>query len=196
LHAGGRLAATPPPEDAPPDHYRYDPADPTPNIGGPLIFPPAGAQDQRPLEARPDVLCYTTDPLPADLEVIGPVRLELYVRSSRAHTDFVGRLCDVAPNGRSVNICEGLTRLEPGCGTPHPDGSLRITVDLYPTAHCFREGHRIRLHVASGGHPRWARKLGTGEPLATGTHMAPATQTIYHDAAHPAVLVLPVTAGV
>jgi predicted acyl esterase len=194
LHAGGRLAADPPPADAPPDHYRYDPANPTPNIGGPLIFPPAGAQDQRPLEARPDVLCYTTDPLPADLEVIGPVRLELYVRSSRAHTDFVGRLCDVAPNGRSVNICEGLTRLTPGCGTPQPDGSLRIAVDLYPTAQRFRQSHRIRIHVASGGHPRWARNLGTGEPFATGTAMLAAAQTIYHDAAHPAALVLPVTA--
>ena len=120
LHAGGRLAADPPAVDAPADHYRYDPADPTPNIGGPLIFPPAGAQDQRPLEARPDVLCYTTDPLPADLEIIGPVRLELYVYSSRAHTDLFGRLCDVAPNGRSVNICEGLTRLEPAAARHNP----------------------------------------------------------------------------
>ena len=195
LHAGGRLAATPPPAAAPPARYRYDPADPTPSLGGPLIFPPAGPQDQRPLEARPDVLCYTSDPLPADLEVIGPVRLDLYVHSSRDYTDFVGRLCDVAPNGRSVNICEGLTRLVPGCGASQPDGSLRIAVDLYPTAHRFRRGHRIRIQVASGGHPRWARNLGTGEPFATGTAMLAADQTLYHDAAHPAALVLPVTAG-
>jgi len=185
------LLSPEPPADSPPDRYRYDPADPTPNLGGGLLFPPAGPVDNRPLEARPDVLVYTTPPLKQDLEVIGPVRLQLYVRSSLAHTDFFGRLCDVHPSGRSINICDGLFRIEPGKGERLPDGTLRIEVDMWATACRFRRGHRLRLLVASGAHPRWARNLGTGEPAATATRMAVAEQEVYHDPEHPSALLLP-----
>jgi uncharacterized protein len=192
LHAGGALAAAALAAAEPPDQYRYDPADPTPSRGGPVLLPPAGPKDQRALEARPDVLCYTTAPLAADLDVIGAPRLVLYVRSTLEHTDFLGRLCDVAPNGRSINICDGLVRIEPGKGEPQPDGSLRLEIALWATAQRFKRGHRLRLQVASGAHPRWSRNLGTGEPLASGIRMLPADQTIYHDAAHPSALMLPV----
>ncbi len=192
LHPGGHLAAGDPPAASPPDRYRYDPADPTPNIGGPLLLPPAGPLDNRPLEARRDVLCYTTAPLAADLDVIGPVRLELYVRSSLAHTDFFGRLCDVYPDGRSINVCDGLFRLSPGQGEPQPDGTLRLEVDMWATAQRFRRGHRLRLLVSSGAFPRYNRNLGLGEPEGTAVRMAAADQEIYHDAAHPSALVLPV----
>ncbi|CAG0930440.1 Cocaine esterase [Thermoflexales bacterium] len=176
-----------------PDRYIYDPGDPTPAIGGPLLSFKAGPHDQRPLESRSDVLLYTSDPLADDLEVMGVPRAELYVRSSNAHTDFVARLCDVQSDGRSINLCDGFIRLEPGCGEPQPDGSLKITIELWPTANCFRRGHRLRLHVCSGGHPRWSRNLGTGESLATATGWQGAEQLIYHDAAHPSALILPVT---
>ena len=193
LHAAGVLSTEQPAVDASPDHYRYDPADPTPSVGGPLLFvPPAGPRDNRTLEARADVLLYTTPPLSSSLEVIGPVRLDLYVQSSLDHTDFFGRVCDVYPDGRSINICDGLVRLEPGDGAARPDGSRRITVGLWATAHCFAQGHRVRLQVSSGAHPRWSRNLGTGEPIATGTRMAAADQTVYHDRAHPSALILPV----
>ena len=192
LQGGAGLAPDPAPAATPPDSYRYDPADPTPAVGGALLFPPAGPRDNRDLEARPDVLCYTTAPLAADLEVIGPVTLELYVCSDREHTDFFGRVCDVHPGGLSVNICDGLFRVAPGRGTPQPDGSLRLVIALGATAVCFRRGHRIRLQVSSGAHPRWSRNLGTGDPPFAGTGMVVATQTIYHDRAHPAALVLPV----
>jgi putative CocE/NonD family hydrolase len=138
------------------------------------------------------VLTYSSPTLKAPVEIIGGVRVALYVRSSLAHTDFFARLCDVHEDGRSINICEGLFRVEPGKGDAQPDDSLRIEIDLCATAHRFRRGHRIRLLVASGSHPRWSRNLGTGEPLATGTRMQCAEQTIYHDIAHPSVLVLPV----
>lgn len=174
------------------DTYRYDPADPTPAIGGTMIFPPCGPIENSPLEMRSDVLTYTTSSLTHDVEVIGKVRLDLYVRSSLAHTDFFGRLCDVHPDGRSINICDGLFRIEPGHGEVQPDGSLKISIDLWSTAHRFLTGHRIRLQVSSGAHPRWSRNLGTGEPLGTGTRMMAADQTIYHDRAHPSALVLPV----
>jgi putative CocE/NonD family hydrolase len=195
LHAAGLLAPCDPPVDSRPDHYRYDPADPTPHLGGPLLFPPAGPLDQRPVESRSDVLVYTTPPLEADLDVIGPIRLELYVRSSRPHTDFVGRLCDVYPDGRSLNVCDGLFRVAPGRGEPQPDGTLRVEVDMGATAQRFRRGHRIRLQVASGAFPRWNRNLGLGEPEATATQMVAAEQEVYHDAVHPSALVLPVAAG-
>ncbi len=173
------------------DHYRYDPANPTPSIGGTMIFPPSGPTDNTKLEMRPDVLTYTTAPLNAPVEIMGNVKLELYVRSSLAHTDFFGRLCDIHPDGESINICDGLFRIEPGKGEPQPDGSLKITIDLWSTAHRFLKYHRIRLQVSSGAHPRWSRNLGTGEPLATGTRMIAADQTIYHDVSHPSALVLP-----
>jgi putative CocE/NonD family hydrolase len=193
LQAGGRLATDLPAGPSEPDRYRYDPADPTPAVGGAILgISGAGAQDNRSLEARPDVVCYTTPPLTREVEVIGPVRLELFVGSSRAHTDFFGRLCDVAPDGRSTNICDGLVRLAPGRGEPQPDGSLRVEVDLWSTAHRFRPGHRLRLQVSSGAHPRWSRNLGTGEPLATGRGTAVAEQAVYHDGTHPSALVLPV----
>lgn len=192
LQAGGGLAANVPAEGALPDRYRYDPADPTPNLAGPLLFPPAGPVDNRELEARPDVLVYTTAPLSEAVEVVGSPRLVLYVRSTLAHTDFFGRLCDVHPDGRSINLCDGFFRLAPGKGELQPDGTLRLEVELWPTAHRFLAGHRIRLQVSSGAHPRWNRNLGTGEPPGTATTMRPAEQTVYHNRAHPSVLVLPI----
>ncbi len=102
-------------EDAPPvsepDQYRYDPAEPTPAVGGTSTGPNSGPKDNRELEARPDVLTYSTGPLAAEVEITGPVRAELYVTSTLAHTDFFARLCDVDPKGRSVNVTDGLIRL-------------------------------------------------------------------------------------
>jgi putative CocE/NonD family hydrolase len=200
LHPASRLGTEPPPAESDPDRYRYDPADPTPALGGALLaLRGAGPQDNRPLEARPDVLCYTSAPLEQDLEVIGPVRLELYARSSQPHTDFYGRLCDVAPNGRSTNICDGLLRLHPsqpgGKPTTASGHCLRLEIDLWATAHRFRQGHCLRLLVSSGAHPRWSRNLGTGEPDATGASMVFAEQMIFHDEARPSALVLPVVSA-
>jgi putative CocE/NonD family hydrolase len=196
LHAGARLASVPPAGESPPDRYRYDPADPTPALGGALLaFRGAGPQDNRSLEARLDVLCYTTAPLDFDLDVIGPVRLELFARSSLLHADFFGRLCDVSPDGRSTNVCDGLFRMEPGPGEAQPEATHRLEVDMWATAYRFRWGHRLRLQVSSGAHPRWSRNLGTGEAIATGVRMRVADQTIYHDAAHPSALVLPVASS-
>jgi putative CocE/NonD family hydrolase len=120
------------------------------------------------------------------------VHLVLYAHSSLEYTDFYGRLCDVSPDGRSTNLCDGLVRLDPTLGRQQANGAWRIEVDLGATANRFRRGHRIRLLVSSGAHPRWSRNLGTGEPLATGTRRLEAAQTVYHDAVHPSALVLPV----
>jgi hypothetical protein len=195
LHAEGRLSTELPGSDSAPDTYCYDPADPTPAVGGAFLgFAGAGAQDNRALEARADVLCYTTPPLAQEVEIVGQVQLTLFAHSSLSHTDFFGRLCDVAPDGRSINICDGLFRVVPGRGEIQADGSLQVKLDLWATAHRFQPGHRIRLQVSSGAHPRWNRNLGTGDDPSTSTRMLVAEQTIYHDSAHPSALVLPVVA--
>jgi hypothetical protein len=175
-------------------HYTYDPLAPTPSIGGAVLSPGAGARDQRPIEQRDDVILFTTAVLAEDVDVIGHVRLELFVHSDQAHTDFIGRLCDVYPDGRSINVCEGLFRIAPGRGEPQPDGSLRINIDLWATAQRFKRGHRIRLHICSAAHPRWNRHLNSDEPLAEAQQARCAYQTIYHDDDHPSALVLPIVA--
>ncbi|HEX7973274.1 MAG TPA: CocE/NonD family hydrolase, partial [Anaerolineales bacterium] len=179
--------------DSPADSYIYDPRDPTPAVGGPLMNLQGGQQDNWTLEAREDVLTFTSPPLERDLEVIGTVRLKLYVRSSLENTDFFGRLCEVHPDGRSINVCDGMLRVEPGLGDLQPDGSLCLVIELWATANNFRRGHCLRLQVSSGAFPRWDRNLGSGEPLADGTRMFPAHQTVYHDRNHPSELILPVT---
>lgn len=178
------------PEASSPDQYRYDPADPTPALAGPVLMGKSLPTDNRKLEARPDVLTYTSAPLEHDLEVIGPVQAALFVRSSLDHTDFFVRLCDVDQRGTSLNVCDALLRVQPGQPACAADGTLPLTIDLWPTAHRFRRGHRLRLQVSSGAHPRYARNTGSGEPLASATKLLVADQSIYHDPDHPSAIVL------
>ncbi len=194
LQPGGALAEVPPPASEP-DRYRYDPADPTPAVGGNSLGAPQhmGAKDNRKLEARQDVLVYTSAVLERDMEVIGPVVADLYVRSSLEHTDFFARLCVVEPSGKSINLCDGIVRLTPDSQpAPEADGVRHLQLDLWPTAYRFRTGQRIRVQVSSGAHPRFVRNLGTGEPLATATKMLVADQAVYHDPEHPSAILLPV----
>lgn len=194
LQSGGGLAPGRPATSAP-DHYRYDPADPTPNIGGALMSPRWGQKDNRRLEARQDVLTYTSNPLAGDLEVIGPVTAELYVRSNRLHTDFFVRLCDVTPGGKSLNVCDGLQRVRPDYVAADLDGILRLTIRLWPTAYCFKAGHRLRVQVSSGAHPRYARNTGSGEPIATAVNLLSADQEVFHDPERASAVVLSVEMG-
>jgi putative CocE/NonD family hydrolase len=184
---GGLAASLPAPSERP-DHYPYDPANPTPALGGAYFGLGAGPRDNRRLEARRDVLTYTTSELSGPLTAIGPVRVRLFARSSLPHADFFARLCDVYPDGRSINVCDGLFRAGPETKQT-PDGVWEMEIDLWATAYRFAPGHRIRLQISSGAHPRWARNLGTGDPL--GTTLQRAEQTVYHDAAHPSALILP-----
>jgi len=192
LQSGGGLALGTP-DASEPDHYRYDPADPTPAVAGPVLQGRSLPTDNRRLEARPDVLTYTGAPLAEDLEVIGPVQADLFARSSLEHTDFFVRLCDVDRRGRSINVCDALLRVRPAAPAPAADGVLRLTFDLWPTAQRFRRGHRLRVQVSSGAHPRYARNTGSGEPLGTATKLVAADQSIYHDPDHPSAVILPVT---
>ncbi len=191
LQAGGALHPRLP-HGQPADHFRYDPADPTPSVGGSLLASSGGPQDNRTLEQRGDVLVYTSSSLARDVDVIGPLSAELHVRSSLEHTDFFVRLCDVDPSGRSTNISDGLARLGPGDWHPRRDGVTTVNVSLWAAAHVFQRGHRIRVQVSSGAHPRFARNLGGGEPLGTATAMHIADQEVWHSADHASAIVLPV----
>lgn len=196
VDTAGTLAPERPQENVAADHFYYDPADPTPALAGARFYAPAGRRDNRPLEARPDVLTYTSAPLADDLDVVGPVSAELYVSASGGHADFFARLCDVTPDGVSYNVCDGIYRLAPGQGESQGDGTVRIQVDMTGTAYRFRRGHRFRLQISGGAFPRYARNLGDQEIAAARPVLQPRVQTIYHDQAHPSAVHLPIRLAV
>jgi putative CocE/NonD family hydrolase len=207
LPSDGTLSTEAPGRETP-DSYTYDPEDPAPTLGGnhsvgpynPGLYEMArpGPFDQRPLERRDDVLTYTTPVLDEDVEVTGPVRLRLFASSSARDTDFTAKLCDVYPDGRSMNIAEGVLRArfrERRWEAPRlmkPGTVYEFPIDLQATSNVFRRGHHIRLDIGSSNFPLWDRNLNTGNDPATDTEMRRARQTIHHDAAHPSHLILPV----
>ena len=200
LEGGGALSTIPPAEENP-DQYIYDPNDAVPTIGGPLCCQPLptgiGPEDQRPAEARGDVLVFSSSAFTQNTEVTGPISLDLYVSSSAVDTDFTGKVIDVWPNGFAQNLTEGILRLryrtsqeKPELGNP---GEIyHITLDLWATSNVFLPGHKLRLEVSSSNFPRFDRNLNTGEDQARGTRMIKATNLIYHDRARPSALVLPI----
>jgi uncharacterized protein len=177
---------------SPPDRYRYDPADPTPAVGGAMFaFVGAGPVDNAPLEQRGDVLTYTSEPLFNPVCIVGNIRVTLYARSSLTNTDFFVRLCDVDEKGVSTNICDGIIR-KSSSDPAVPDDIWKLTFKMHAAAHVFRRNHRLRVLVASGAHPRYARNTGTDEPIGTATHLAAADVEIFHDPNHPSTINLPV----
>ena len=154
--------------------FHYDPADPTPSFAGQLLSPSQGQRDNAKLERRDDVLTFTSAPLPAAVEVLGPVRAEVDVDFTASSADVFARLCDVDAQGRSLNVTDGFVRLT---------GGGRAIVEMSHTAHRFAPGHRIRLQVSGGAHPRWTRNYGTGEPVATATRMLANDTTVHHSSA-------------
>lgn len=187
--------------DPAPDGFIYDPANPVPTVGGPLCCDSdhlaPGPQDQKDVEARQDVLVYSTPELDRDIEVTGPVTLDLFAKSSAVDTDFTAKLVDVWPNGFAQNLTEGILRarfrdseIE---ATPIVPGKVyEYKIDVWSTSNVFLKGHRIRLEVSSSNFPRFDRNLNTGKSAAESADMVKATQTILHDAEHPSALVLPV----
>lgn len=197
LRSSGQLASSAPDRAEAPSTYTYDPADPTPSAGsaGLLYGEGAGQVDNRKLERRTDVLTFTTGPLPEALDVVGFPRVRLFVRSSARTTDFFVRLCDVRSDGKSLNVTEGIARF-PLCDHELlADGVVLLDVALSGTACRFERGHRIRLQVSSGSHPRFGRNLGVDDPAAGPGEVQPAAQEIFHDLDHPSEVVLPILAA-
>jgi hypothetical protein len=197
LRPGGGLTGQPPDGDGAPTRFTHDPADPTPTVGGPLLERPGGQADNRAVEARGDVVVFTGPALPRDVDVVGHVRARVHVRPELPHADLFVRLCDVGTDGVSRNVVDGIRRLDPRSVpaedvTVGGDGVLAVDVELFPTAYRFRAGHRLRVQVAGGAFPRFARNLGTGEPFGTAAAGRSCRVEVFHDAAHPSRLELPV----
>ncbi|HTC89867.1 MAG TPA: CocE/NonD family hydrolase [Bryobacteraceae bacterium] len=195
LDAGGVLASGPPASENT-STFDYDPAHPTPSLHGPTLGGRSGSGDMAELEGRSDVLIFNTEPLTADLDAIGPIAGEIFLRSNTEHTDLYLCLCDVTPSARSSNVCDGYTRLRPElavAGRSMADvGSRKVHVEFWPTAYRFRRGHRIRVIVASGAHPRHARNLGGDESLGDAQTMVIAHQEILHGPGHRSAIILSV----
>ncbi len=185
LHPHRDLAAEPPAAEAPASSFVFDPAHPTPTVGGPLLGS-RGVRDDTELAERTDVACWTTPVLDHDLEVLGAPVVELAHESDNPHVDLFVRISEVGADGRSHNVTEGFQRLDPGRAPG------LVTLRLRDIAHRFVAGTCVRLVVAGGSHPQFARNLGTGEDPGTGVGLCPARHTIHHGQGGCSRLVLPV----
>jgi hypothetical protein len=209
LHSAGKAntasgdgsLSTASPQTEAPDSYLYDPANPVPTTGGQLccdlVHLAPGPRDQRQVEQRPDVLVYSTPPLEQDLEVTGPVTLDLYAASSAVDTDFTAKLVDVGPDGFARNLTDGIIRARylesTSVATPIVPGRIyEYKIDMWSTSNVFLKGHTIRVEVSSSNFPRFDRNLNTGKDPGTDATVLKAANTIYHDHAHPSALILPV----
>jgi putative CocE/NonD family hydrolase len=184
--------------------YSYDPNNPVLTLGanGSHFSVPnlimTGPIDQRANESRQDVLVYSTSELKEDTEVIGPVEARLFAASSAKDTDFTIKLIDVYPDGRALNITEGIVRARfrnsiwDKPSLIQPGKIYEYKVELLPIAIIFRKGHRIRIHVSSSSWPLWDRNQNTGNPIGMDAKMIVAQQTIYHDTSHPSRIILPI----
>jgi uncharacterized protein len=194
LQAGGGLTAEQPDSDDA-SVFTYDPADPTPSVGGRLMsMRTGGAQDNAALEQRTDVLTFTTKPLDSAVEVAGVPVIRLHLRPDNPYFDVFARLCDVSPDGRSENITDQIFRSSPADVTP--GNATYLELPLTDVSHVFRRGHRIRVQLAGGAHPRFSRNLGTDADPVHGTQMAPVTHRVEHSELYPSAIVLPVLTAV
>lgn len=176
------------PSGGAPSTYVHDPAGPTPTLGDPLLTLGGGAKDNAELESRSDVLTFSTPPLTAPLEVMGTPVVELARTRSDPHADVFVRLCDVDTEGVSRNFAEGFLRLDPGSPI---DQVQTVRVQLDACGHEVKAGHQIRLLIAGGTHPRYARDEGTGALPGTGSEVRPCMHTIHHDADAVSRVLLP-----
>lgn len=187
LSPEGALADSAPPDGA--QHFTFDPANPTPVVGGPLLAPQGGYRDDSRLALRADVLSFTGDVLTSDLYVVGNPVVELSHAADIPHVDLFVRVSEVDARARSRNVSDGYRRLT---ATPEPGG---VRMDLDAVAHRFRAGSRIRLLIAGGAHPRFSRNPGTGEAPITAQRLVAATHTVFHGTDARSRLILPTTAG-
>ena len=197
LRSNRRLTWEPPAAGEAPDRYRYDPQDP---LEDPHFASGLGPHDQRAVEKRTDLLVFTSDPLPEDLEVIGQIDCRIWLASSAPDTDIVIRVLDVEPDGPAWNLMSPTLEvlrvryrageLQPVMLLPGVPAEVRLPLPV--CANRFRRGHRIRVHVTSSFFPHFDRNPNTGRAVSTETRMVAATNVIYHDASRQSRIILPV----
>ncbi len=194
------------PSQGPDDNFVYDPRTPVPTRGGNMCcnnaLLPSGAFDQSTIEARGDVLVYTSTPLAQDVTVIGPVTLKFWAKSSAPDTDFTAKLVDVHPDGFAQNLLDRVVRARYRRGSKlppsliQPEKPYRYTILLGNTSSVFKKGHQIRLEISSSDFPHYARNLNTGLSNEDTDMIRVARQTIMHNPGHPSYLVLPIVPDV
>ncbi|PCE41128.1 CocE/NonD family hydrolase [Rhizorhabdus dicambivorans] len=198
LREEGVLGLDPPGETLAADDYVYQPEAPTPTLGGSIVsyVSPPGSIDIAELHDRGDVLVYTSAVLSRDLDVVGPLRAVIHASSSAIDTDFAVRLSDVHPDGRVIQIQNGVLRARYRDGPDRPEPlkpgrAYRFEIDMWATAMRFAAGHRLRVDIASADFPRFdrhANRADPGPPLD-------AEQRVFRDIARPSHIMLSVTAG-
>jgi putative CocE/NonD family hydrolase len=182
------------------DEFTYDPANPVPSItsrtAGARGGLPQGSVDNRKVEARQDVLVYTSEPFTEGVEVTGPMTGTIYLSTDVVDTDITLKVLDVYPDGRAHNIAEGIARAKyrTGYATPElmkPGQVYKVEVELFPTSNYFEAGHRVRIEVSSSDFPNFARNLNTANSDTTSA-MKVARTRIHHSARYPSSVSLPV----
>lgn len=210
IHDDGSLALEKPAVDGRPKSYIYDPMNPVPTIGHSSAGIPIGPVDNRELEARPDVLVYTSKPIAENLEMTGRIKVTLFVSSSCKDTDFTAKLCDVYPDGRSINIADSIVRMRFDKNLTvqrelEPGRIYKAEIDLRYMSWVFQTGHCIRLDISSSNYPEYEKNPNTGDffPLSA-THFSPALvpnpdwkcvrarNTVFADQMHASCVVLPI----
>ena len=183
------------------DSYVYDPANPALFIADENFAQIGGPDDYSPVERRDDILVYSTGKLSSDIEVIGPVRADLYVSSSAVDTDFTVKLLDVWPNGYAQRLCDGIVRMRYRDGYVDekyidPGKIYRVTVDLWNTSNLFRANHSIRIEVSSSAFPKYARNLNVRGNQGEMESWETAVQKVFHGSNNPSRIILPATGSV
>ena len=179
--------------------FVFDPANPVPSLGGASCCSsataPIGSFDQRPVEIRNDVLLYTAAVLEKDLDVVGPVAVELFAATDAPDTDWTAKLVDVHPDGSAFNVSEGVVRarFRDGFAEPkplQPYAVHRYDIRLRDTAHRFLAGHCVRLEISSSNFPLFDVNPNTGRSPAETSELRVATQYVFHDRRRPSRLSL------
>jgi putative CocE/NonD family hydrolase len=195
LREDGVLSFDPSASEENPDHYRYDPKNPCPYVTDPVALQLGEASDQQEIEKREDVLVYSTEVLKKDMVVCGRVFIELYFSSDVPATDFTGKLVDVYPDGKAIQICDGIQRAEfrnslEKAEWLEPEKIYSMNIDLWATGLRFLTGHQIRLEISSSAVPKFFPHCNTTRDQAKETKVVVANQKVYHDINHPSALLL------
>jgi uncharacterized protein len=194
LYGDGTLTTSPPFADRP-DSFTYDPLNPVPSYGGNVCCTgaavQAGAFDQRKMEARNDILVYTSEPFKEGTELSGPIEPTLYVSSDAKDTDFTVKVIDVYPDGRAYNLDESIQRMRYRDGYDQPlvwmekDKVYKVTLQPLTTSNYFEAGHALRIEVSSSNFPRFDRNLNTGGNNYDEDKPVTAHNAVHHSKQYP-----------
>jgi len=196
FHSNGVLSDSIPTSPNSFSTYLYDPGNPVPSIGGQELLIPCGPRDQSSLEARDDILIFTTGAFTENVAITGEITAVIYVASSALDTDFTVKVTDVYPDQRSILLADGIIRMKWRDGNEVPklmeNGVVyRVGVSLWQTSYIFEPGHSIRVAISSSNHPRFSANPNNGLLLSEGGPEVVASNTFYHDSARPSHIIFP-----